>query len=108
MALEVDIILTKLAEKNGKKFTYQGEELPLERVFAFDGGLPLLVRRANTLGDFLFGRQLQISFKDDPEALTGEKIVLGDSQEAFILVMLLYDMLEEMVVNAADGDVVLQ
>ena len=107
MALEVEKIFTALAQKRKKNFIYQGKEVPIEEVFTARGALPLIMRRANLLCDFLFGEPLYISYRDDPEALTGERIEISEKQNAFVLVMLLYDVLEELAVTAADGDIVL-
>jgi hypothetical protein len=108
MSLDVEKILINLAEKHDKKYIFQGNELPPAKIFALNGALPVFIKRANTLCDFLFGKQLDVSMKDDPDGLTGERVVVNEGQHAFVLVMLLYDVLEEMVVNAGDGDVVVQ
>jgi len=107
MALDIPNILSKLAARHNKKFMYQGKELPLDRVFAYDGALPVFVRRANTMADFLFGKKLGVSLTPDPETLTGELVKVLPTQSAFVLVMLLYDVMEEMVINAGKGDVIL-
>ena len=107
MSFDVADILTKLATKHNKKFMYKNEALPVERVFALDGALYILVNRANMLADFLFGEKLKVSFLPDENALNGERIEISPDQQSFVLVMLLYDVLEEFVVNAGDGDIVL-
>ncbi|NCX93212.1 MAG: hypothetical protein EBX40_00855 [Gammaproteobacteria bacterium] len=96
-----------MAERHKKKFTYNGKPVPVEDVFSPLGALPLLVKRANLLCDFLFGEPLKVHFRDDPQALTHERVEILHEQHTFTLVMLLYDVLEELVVNAGTGDVVL-
>ena len=59
------------------------------------------------LADFLFGQKLQVSMMPDEHALNGERVNIDPKQQSFVLVMLLYDVLEEFVVNAGDGDIVL-
>jgi len=105
MAFDVAKILTELAKKHQKKFLYQDKELPLEQVFALDGALFILVKRANLLADFLFREQLKTSLIDDPNALAGQRVVINKDQQSFVMIMLLYDVLEEMITNAGDGDV---
>ena len=107
MALDIPTILTKLAMQHNKQFTYHGKPLPLEQVFAYDGALYVFVNRANMLADFLFGHKLQVSMVPDEKALNSERVVVDPKQQSFILVMILYDVLEEMVVNAGQGDIVL-
>ena len=107
MSFDVSTILTRLAAKHTKKFMYKGNELPVERVFALDGALYVFVNRANMLADFLFGEKLKVSFMPDENALNGECVNINPDQQSFVLVMLLYDVLEEFVVNAGDGDIVL-
>jgi len=107
MALDIPMILTRLSQRHNKKFIYQGNELPPERVFAYDGALFVLVRRANQLADFLFGRKLMLSIVPDQDALSGEKVVMQEDESAFVVVMVLYDVLEEMVIAATGDEIVL-
>ncbi|MDF2529144.1 MAG: hypothetical protein K0Q57_24 [Gammaproteobacteria bacterium] len=107
MALDIPGVLTDLASRHNKTFIYQGKPLPLEKVFAYDGALHIFVHRANLLSDFLFGESLQTSTVDDPNALTGERIVVSQNQRSFELLMLLYDVLEELVVTSSGNEIVL-
>lgn len=108
MSLDVSGILTKLASQRQKTFLYRGETLAPERVFAQTGTLSIFVRKANQLSDFLFGGQLNVSLVSDSDALTGERVVINEQQNNFTLIMLLYDVLEEMIVNAGGDTVTLQ
>jgi hypothetical protein len=105
--LDFQKVMTDLGRKTRKKFMYNKTEIPVEQVFSFKGGLPLLVRRAGLLHDFLFGEGLKVTFKPDVDALTGERVEISDKQSSFVLIMLLYDVLEEMVVNSGKGDILL-
>ena len=98
-AIDIPSVLLKLAQKRDKTFQYRSKDLPLEQVFAFDGGLTVLVKRANLLADFLFGKKLQVSFVNEPSSLTGEKVVVLPEQSAFMMVMLLYDVTEELMLS---------
>lgn len=108
MSIDVAAILTKLASQKNKTFTYRGEQLPIETVFAYSGTLSIFIRKANLLSDFLFGGQLNVSLISDSDALTGERVVINEQQNGFALIMLLYDVLEEMIVNAGSDSIVLQ
>jgi len=103
--LDIPKILYHLTEKHDRKFSYQGNDVTLETVCAYDGCLPVLVRRANTLCDFLFGTQLNISFQSDSKAISGERLEINESQHTFMFIMLIHDTLEELIVSAGDGDV---
>lgn len=105
MAIDIPVVLSKLAARRDKTFQYRNKDLSLDEVFSVSGGLPILVKKANLLADFLFGRKLQVSFVTEPGSLTGEKVVILPEQSAFMLVMLLYDVVEELMV-AATGKVV--
>ena len=107
MSLDIERILKELLGNRRRKFTYQGKEIPLDILFSKSGGLPILVRKAGLLCDFLFGEPLHVSYTSNPKALTGEDVVISDRQHPFTLVMLLYDTVEELIVNAGDGDVIL-
>jgi len=103
--MDIPAILTKLATRHKKEFVYRDEVLPLEEVFAFEGALPILIKRANLLTDFLFGRKLDVALVSDPSALTGEKVNIMPEQSLFVLVMILYDVLEELVVTSTGSQI---
>jgi intracellular multiplication protein IcmS len=105
MALDIQKILIRLTEKHHKIFRYQDKEISLEKAFSPTGCLPILARRANLLSDFLFSRSLDVSYPSDPSALVGERLQVGEGQHTFVLIMLLHDVVEELVVNAGEGDV---
>ena len=105
--LDFQKVMTDLGRRTRKKFIYNKTEITPEVVFSFTGALPLFVRRAGLLSDFLFGEGLKVQFKSDPNALTGERVDIAENQSSFVLIMLLYDVLEEMVVNSGSGDVLL-
>ena len=107
MSFNISKILERLAAPHNKKIMYRDKELTLERAFALDGGLPILVKRANLLYDFLFNEKLQVSLRTEPGALTGDMVVVGATQQSFVLLMMLYDVFEELVVSAGKSNVVL-
>jgi len=107
MSLDVERILKELMGDRRHKFTYQGKEVPLNNLFSKTGALPILVRKAGLLCDFLFGEPLHVNYINNSKSLTGEEVVILDKQHPFTLVMLLYDTVEELIINAGDGDVAL-
>lgn len=104
MSLDVSAVLTKLASSHRKKMMYRGKEITLEQTFALDGALPVLVKKANLLHDFLFGSKLQTTLKTDPNSLTGEVVIIPPTESSITLLMMLYDVFEEMVVAAGKKD----
>lgn len=105
MSIDIPAVLARLTGKRDKTFQYRNKDLTLEEVFSFTGALPLLIKKANLLADFLFGRKLQVSFVTEPGSLTGERVVILPEQSSFVLVMLLYDVVEELIA-ATTGKVV--
>jgi hypothetical protein len=103
--VDIPTVLVRLATRHSKSFVFRDETLPLERVFAFDGALPILVKRANLLMDFLFGRKLSVSLVSDPDTLTGERVNIMPEQSLFEFVMMLYDVVEEYIVTTT-GNVI--
>jgi hypothetical protein len=99
MGLDIAQVMLYVSKKINKKFTYQGKEYPTERLFALDGILPVLARKASTLSDFLFNKGLDINYVDAPDGLTGEALKVSDRENAFIVIMLLYDSLEEIIAS---------
>ena len=74
-------------------------------MFALDGVLPVLARKASTLSDFLFNRSLDINYVDAPDGLTGESLKVSDRENSFIVIMLIYDSLEE-IISTQNKDVI--
>lgn len=103
MSLDISDILVRLASLRDKEFVYQGKALTLDETFSFSGGMPVLVKRANLLCDFLFGESLKVSYQDDHTALMGEKLVVHPEQDTFVLIMLVFDVIEEIFVTAGDA-----
>lgn len=100
MALDIEHILQRLGQKYTKSFVYNDNPISVEQLFSLDGGLPILARKANSLSDFLFNGPTMASFVPDDNALTGERLSIDDEQHIFVLLMLLYDVVEELVDNA--------
>jgi len=107
MSLNLEYILRELIKNHKNKFVYQGKEISKDIVVSKTGALPILVKKTGLLHDFLFGEPLQVNYVSNTKAMTGEEVVILDKQHPFTLVMMLYDTLEELVVAAGDGDVVL-
>lgn len=103
--LDIPAILTQLAQRHTKTFMYQSQPLALERAFAFDGGLPIFVKRANLLADFLFGHKLEVALVNDPNAMTSERVSIMPEQSIFVLMMLLYDVLEEYMITTPGNEI---
>lgn len=105
MALDVSEIMVSVAKKTGKKFTYQGKDYPLDKLFALDGVMPILARKASSLNEFLFNKSFEVNYSDTPDSLTGETLKISDKENMFMFVMIIYDILEELISNA-DKDIV--
>lgn len=95
--------MVSVAKKTGKSFTYQGKQVPLEQLFALDGVMPILARKASSLNEFLFNKSFDINYSDAPDSLTGEAIKISDKENMFIFVMVVYDALEEIISNSDQG-----
>ncbi|PCI37977.1 MAG: hypothetical protein COB50_03005 [Thiotrichales bacterium] len=100
--IDISHIMQKLAQTYDREFTYRGDTIPIEKLFAKDGALPIFVRKAQVLNDFLFSETLSVSFLDDPDSLTGEIVEMRPDQKPFVMIMMLYDVFEEYVVKAED------
>jgi hypothetical protein len=106
--MDIISVLTELAKRHKhRKFIYQGQEVPKEKLFDPKGCLSILTRKANMLSDFLFGEKLAVALVSDPTSMTGERVDITKQQKPFVFVMMLYDTLEELVANAGSGDVIL-
>ena len=106
MSLDITKIMVSVAKKTGKKFTYKSKEYPLDKLFALDGVLPILARKANSLNEFLFNKKFEVDYIDVPDkSLTGELLKVSENENMFVFIMILYDVLEEMI-STQDTDVI--
>ena len=105
MALDITEIMVSVARKTGKKFTYQNKEHPLEKLFALDGVLPVLARKASSLNEFLFNKSFEVNYTDAPDSLTGELLKISDNENMFMFVMIVYDVLEE-IISTQNKDII--
>lgn len=105
MALDIAKVMLYVSKKINKKFTYQGKEYPLEKLFALDGVLPILARKASSLSEFLFNKSLDVNYVDAPNGLTGEALKVSERENSFIVIMLIYDSLEE-IISTQNKDVI--
>ncbi len=99
MALDIAQVMLSVSKKTGKQFTFKGKKYPPERLFAMDGALPTLARKASSLSDFLFNRSLNLNYVDAPDGISGEMLKVSAHENTFIVLMLIYDALEEMISN---------
>ena len=70
MALDVSQVIIYISKKINKVYL-SGEGVSLERLFALDGVLPILARKASTLAIFSSIRP-DVNYVDAPDGLTGE------------------------------------
>ena len=105
MALDIAKVMLYVSKKINKKFTYQGKEYPLDKLFALDGVLPILARKASSLSEFLFNKSLDVNYVDAPNGLTGEALKVSERENSFIVIMLIYDSLEE-IISTQNKDVI--
>lgn len=99
MALDIAKVMLSVSKKTGKKFTFKGKEYPPESLFTLDGALPALARKASALSDFLFNRSLNVNYVDAADSISGEKLKVSSEENTFIVLMLIYDALEELISN---------
>ena len=95
-----------IARQLGVMFTFKGQPIALEDVFAYDGLLPGLAKRGDDLCSLCFGYNLGTTYEDEPEALLGLRVSFDDFTPDIMRLLCLTDSLQEIMRMAPSGDMI--
>lgn len=106
MSNELTLQLCAIAKTLGCNFTVRDNPIAPEKVFADNGLLPALVRRADQLASFCLGYGLGASFDDAHGSMTGTKVKLDDATPNSLRLLCITDVLIEMIQMSPSREVV--
>ncbi|MES2212284.1 MAG: type IV secretion IcmS family protein [Pseudomonadota bacterium] len=98
--------LCALSESLNCKFILRGQAMPMEKLFAENGLLPGLLKKADQLSQFCLGHDLGIRFEDAPGTMLGTKAELNDKISDALRLLCLLDVLMEIIYAAPSRDAV--
>ena len=94
-------ILCELAKAKGWDFQLRGRDLTHEEMFAFNGMLPGLAKRADQLALLCFGYGIGVEFEDVEASIIGYQLKLTSDASNVVRLACLYDVLNEIANSAA-------
>lgn len=96
--------MCSIAEALNCQFTLRDQAIAAEKVFASDGLLPSMFRRADQLCNFCLGYGLGVTYDDMPNATLGVVTKLDDSVAMSLRLLCLTDILIELIQMAPSRD----
>lgn len=98
--------ITALMQTLNVKFTFNGKVLPYEEVFSTRGLLPGLARRADQLCSLCLGYGIGVTFEEVEKTPLGKEVRFDEVTPMVLRLLCLYDVLNEIVKNAANKEAV--
>lgn len=94
--------LVTIAKKMQYHFSLKGRPLTYQEVFANDGALPGLMKRADQLAALCLGNDLGTSYSDEEAALLGMTVTLNDYTPDSLRILCIIDVLYEIIRMSPD------
>ena len=98
--------LELIAASLSVQFTLKGEAVSYQRIFAKNGLLPQLSKRAEQVSQLSLGCSLGAKYEEDQDALGGLMVQFDDFTPLFLRLMCLTDVLCELINMSSDRHLV--
>lgn len=89
--------LNKITKRLGVNFTLKGRPLTYKEVFADNGLLPGLTKRADQLASLCLGYGLGASYEDAEKTLLGSKVKFDDFTPQTVRLFCILDVIQELI-----------
>ena len=86
-----------ISKKMGVTFTFKDQTIAFEQIFADNGLLPGLAKRADDLCSLCFGYNLGTTYEDEQDALLGSKVSFDEFTPDIMRLLCLTDSLYEII-----------
>lgn len=96
MSKKIGEILAVIAKSMSARFYLNEKFIAHNEVFADDGMLPGIAKRADQLASLCLGYGLGISFEDAEGSLMGNKVIFDEVTPNGLRIMFMVDVLEEL------------
>ena len=91
--MRISDALNKIFIAENRKFVFSGKSLPLEQVFAENGLLPGLVKKADEMVNFCLGYGIGASFVEDPNSLLGQRVQFDTMTPNSLRLLFIYEVI---------------
>jgi intracellular multiplication protein IcmS len=97
--------LANLAKAMNAKFTLNERSITIEEVFAENGLLPAIARRADQLSSLCLGYGIGISFEEAENSILGVKVSFDDVTPSILRYLCVTDVLIELIQSSPSSNV---
>ena len=98
--------LCALAKAMNVNFTLNNKPIAYEKVFAVDGLLPALARRADQLCSLCLGYGIGVSFEESEGSILGTKVSFDESTPHILRLLCIGDVLSEIIKSSSSAQTV--
>lgn len=96
--------MIKVARAMGGRYSLNGRPMTMDEVFALNGLLPGIARRADQLCSLCLGYGIGVTFEEEEGAVLGVKVVFDDITPHVLRVLCMVDVLNELMRGTPKGD----
>lgn len=97
--------MVKAARIMSGQFSLNGRLMTMEEVFAANGLLPGIARRADQLSSLCLGYGIGVTFEEEEGSLLGVKVIFDDITPNVLRLLCLIDVLNELMKGTPRGEV---
>lgn len=97
--------MTRVARSMNGRYSLNGRPLTMEEVFADNGMLPGIARRADQLSSLCLGYGIGVTFEEAEGTPLGVKVIFDEITPNVLRLLCLLDVLNELMRGTARGDV---
>lgn len=96
--------MIKVARAMSGRYSLNGRPMTMDEVFALNGLLPGIARRADQLCSLCLGYGIGVTFEEEEGAVLGVKVVFDDITPHVLRVLCMVDVLNELMRGTPKGD----
>lgn len=94
-------LLIAYSNAHNINYTLRGNNITADEVFSPQGLLPAMAKRADQIASLCFGYGIGIDLPKQEKTTTGFTITIREDSPPFILVLCIFDVLQEIIKNSS-------
>ncbi len=102
--MQIGETLARIFTAEKKQFVFNGKLLSMSQIFAENGLLPGLVKRADEMVVFCLGYGMGADFVEDQNSLLGQRVQFDTMTPDSLRLLFIYEVIMDIAEVAYDGD----
>ncbi len=103
--LDISQQMIKVARMMNAQFSLNGRPLTMDEVFALNGLLPGMARRADQLSSLCLGYGIGVTFEEEEGSALGIRVIFDDITPNVLRLFCLIDVMNELMKGTPRGEV---